>query len=55
MKALYKTLFGDWRAITVVGLSLALVWPILHSVWSELGGYVLPFFLLTGVAWLARH
>ncbi|OBS09353.1 hypothetical protein [Acidihalobacter prosperus] len=55
MKALFKTLFGDWRTLTVVGASLAVAWPLLHSPWAALAGYALPLCLLAGSAWLARH
>lgn len=55
MKALFKTLFGDWRTISVVGLSLIVIWPLLQSNWASEAGFVLPLCLLAGAAWLARH
>lgn len=55
MKALFNILFGDWRTLTVVGASLAVIWPLLQSVWAPEVGYVLPLCLLAGAAWLARH
>lgn len=53
MKALFKTLFGDWRTITVVTLSLVVTQTVAYLAWPQGEGLVLPLSLISGIYWLA--
>ena len=55
MKALIKTLIGDWRTVLVVAISLGASVAVLKGPVPEASGYLLPVLLLGGASWLARH
>lgn len=54
MKAFFKTLFGDWRTILVVAVSLGAAGLVFIGPYSEASGFLLPILLLAGSGWLAR-
>ncbi|HYP62742.1 MAG TPA: hypothetical protein VEQ16_02575 [Acidocella sp.] len=55
MQGFIKTLFGDKRTLAVAGLSILAALAVLHTPAAVLAGLVLPFCLLGGAAYLARH
>lgn len=55
MQGFIKTLFGDKRTFAVAALSILFALAVLHSPAAILAGLVLPFCLLAGAAYLARH
>ncbi|MBB5373411.1 hypothetical protein [Acidocella aromatica] len=55
MRGFIKTLFGDQRTLSVVGLSILVAVVVLHSPAELAAGLALPVSLLAGAAYLARH
>ena len=55
MQGFIKTLFGDKRTLLVAVFSILIAYAVLHSPASLYAGIILPFCLLAGAAYLAKH
>ena len=54
MTALLKTLFGDLRNCSVVGLLIIAEAAMIRGGWGESAPFVVPVLTLSGICWLAR-
>jgi len=55
MQALFKTLFGSTRTISVGAGAVVAGYVLLHSPIPVLAGVAMPIGLLAGAGYLARH
>ena len=55
MKAFFKTLFGDWSTLGLIGAVLVIEWALVRAGYPHQGALTLPVLILGGVAWLARR
>lgn len=54
MTALLKTLFGDLRNCSVVGLLIIVASAMISAGWGGFAPFVIPLLTLMGIFWLAR-
>jgi hypothetical protein len=54
MTPLLKTLFGDLRNCSVVGLLIIAEAAMIRGGWGQFAPFVIPLLTLSGTFWLAR-
>lgn len=55
MRGLVKTLFGDWRTVACVSLTIVIATVLLTTPVRMTTGVIVPFVLLAGAGYLARN
>ncbi len=55
MKALFKTLFGDWLNLGFVALVMVIEVTLVRAGYTHQAGVVVPAFILAGVSWLSTR
>ena len=55
MRALWKTIVGDWNNLAVVSLLVAISTLFVHTNHAYAAAFIVPPAALAGVAWLATR